>query len=129
MAEVLLMVKKSLGANAVILHTRKYKRGGVLGIGARALEVPHDVAPPRPDAGLAAGEPSGSGSTPSAARGRTLTETVRGFARYLPRALPRPHPSWRVRGWLKRHPWFEAEVLPALQARIRTVLATSRTAP
>lgn len=26
-----------------------------------------------------------------------------------------PHPSWRINGWIKRHPWFEADVLPALR--------------
>ena len=28
--------------------------------------------------------------------------------------FPLPHPSWRNTGWLKRHPWFEAELLPVL---------------
>jgi uracil-DNA glycosylase len=32
-----------------------------------------------------------------------------------PRVLPLPHPSWRNTGWLKRHPWFEAEVVPELR--------------
>jgi uracil-DNA glycosylase len=36
--------------------------------------------------------------------------------------FPLPHPSWRNTGWLKRHPWFEAELLPALRARVREVL-------
>jgi flagellar biosynthesis protein FlhF len=35
MAAALARVKKELGADAVILHTRTFKRGGVLGIGAR----------------------------------------------------------------------------------------------
>lgn len=35
---------------------------------------------------------------------------------------PLPHPSWRNTGWLRRHPWFEAEVLPALRAAVRDVL-------
>ena len=33
-----------------------------------------------------------------------------------------PHPSWRNTGWLKRNPWFEAELLPALRARVREVM-------
>lgn len=37
MAEALAVVKKSLGADAVILHTRTYKRGGIWGIGARTV--------------------------------------------------------------------------------------------
>ena len=36
--------------------------------------------------------------------------------------FPLPHPSWRNTGWLKRHPWFEADLLPALRARVREVL-------
>ena len=37
MANVLAMVKRDLGAGAVILHTRTFKRGGVLGFGARRV--------------------------------------------------------------------------------------------
>lgn len=49
----------------------------------------------------------------------TLTETVRAWADYLPTGvLPLPHPSPRNRPWVMRHPWFEAEVLPALRAAI-----------
>jgi uracil-DNA glycosylase len=33
-----------------------------------------------------------------------------------------PHPSWRTRGWQKRHPWFAAEVVPALQQAVRAAL-------
>ncbi len=54
-----------------------------------------------------------------AARGRTLTETVRDWRRHAARGLvPLPHPSWRNTGWLKRNPWFEAEVVPWLRAEI-----------
>lgn len=35
---------------------------------------------------------------------------------------PLPHPSWRNTGWLKRNPWFEAELLPALRVRVREVM-------
>ncbi len=37
MAQALSEVKKDLGADAVILHTRTFKVGGVLGIGARSM--------------------------------------------------------------------------------------------
>ncbi|MCC5786579.1 MAG: flagellar biosynthesis protein FlhF [Phycisphaerales bacterium] len=37
MAQALTEVKKDLGADAVILHTRTFKVGGVLGIGARSM--------------------------------------------------------------------------------------------
>jgi len=52
--------------------------------------------------------------------GASLAETVAGWRDILarplrPRILPLPHPSWRNTGWLKRHPWFEAEVVPELR--------------
>ncbi len=40
-----------------------------------------------------------------------------------PRVLPLPHPSWRNNGWLRRNPWFEEELLPALRAEVERVLA------
>lgn len=33
--------------------------------------------------------------------------------------VPLPHPSWRNNVWLKRNPWFEAEIVPWLQAKVR----------
>lgn len=36
--------------------------------------------------------------------------------------IPLPHPSWRNTGWLRRNPWFEAELVPVLQARVREVM-------
>jgi uracil-DNA glycosylase len=52
----------------------------------------------------------------------TLTETVAAWRRYLPHYLPMPHPSWRNTGWLKRNPWFEAEILPYLRHRVADIL-------
>jgi uracil-DNA glycosylase len=40
--------------------------------------------------------------------------------------IPLPHPSWRNSGWLKRHPWFEAELLPFLRQKIAESLAGER---
>jgi uracil-DNA glycosylase len=37
-------------------------------------------------------------------------------------AIALPHPSWRNSGWLKRNPWFEAELLPELRIRIAGLL-------
>ena len=56
---------------------------------------------------------------------RSLTETVADWrtifaADTRPRVLPLPHPSWRNIAWLKRNPWFEAELLPVLKAQIRS---------
>ena len=33
-----------------------------------------------------------------------------------------PHPSWRNTGWLKKNPWFEADVVPRLRAAVTEVL-------
>jgi len=55
------------------------------------------------------------------ARG-ALTETVRAWRDHAPATFPLPHPSWRNTGWLNKHPWFEAELLPVLRSRIATTL-------
>lgn len=52
----------------------------------------------------------------------SMTETVRAWRDYLPAILPMPHPSWRNTGWLKRHPWFEADAAPYLRRRIGLVV-------
>jgi uracil-DNA glycosylase len=57
-----------------------------------------------------------------------VTDTVERWrdihdANAKPRMLPLPHPSWRNTGWLKRHAWFEAELIPVLRAEIATLLA------
>jgi uracil-DNA glycosylase len=46
---------------------------------------------------------------------KNLTETVRAWESYLPEFLPLPHPSPRNGIWLRKHEWFEEEVVPALQ--------------
>ena len=53
---------------------------------------------------------------------RGVTAVVADWRRVAPDVFPLPHPSWRNTGWLKRHPWFEAEVLPDLRDRVRAVL-------
>jgi len=57
-----------------------------------------------------------------ARRKRGLTETVQAYREYLPQYLPLPHPSWRNSGWLKRHPWFEEELVPELRQRVRAAM-------
>lgn len=54
---------------------------------------------------------------------RSMTETVRAWRELAPAVIPLPHPSWRNTGWLKREPWFEAELLPVLKAEVARVLA------
>ena len=63
-----------------------------------------------------------------AARMASMTETVSEWRRYLltnrsPAVLPLPHPSWRNSGWLKRNPWFETELLPALRERVKILVS------
>ena len=52
-----------------------------------------------------------------------VTETVAAWRDLGPDVIPLPHPSWRNTAWLKKHPWFEAELLPVLRARVVEVLA------
>lgn len=52
----------------------------------------------------------------------TLGETVRAWRDYPANVMPLPHPSWRNTAWLKRNPWFEAELVPELRARVRLAL-------
>ena len=54
----------------------------------------------------------------------SLTETVRGWQEHWPTLAPLPHPSPRNNIWLKRNPWFETDVIPALRKRVREVLKT-----
>ena len=59
-----------------------------------------------------------------ARRMKTMTETVRNWRNAFlandihPRILPLPHPRWRNSGWLKRHPWFEEDILPVLKREV-----------
>lgn len=52
----------------------------------------------------------------------SMTETVKAWRDYLPKVIPLPHPSWRNTAWLKRNPWFEAEVAPYLRGRVQAML-------
>ncbi|WP_372999459.1 uracil-DNA glycosylase family protein [Marinobacter sp.] len=54
--------------------------------------------------------------------GKSVTENVRRWREFGPDRVPLPHPSPRNNGWLRNNPWFEAEVVPALQARVRQAL-------
>jgi len=63
------------------------------------------------------------------ARG-TMTDTVARWRDFLPRYWPLPHPSWRTTAWERRNPWFAAELLPELRARVAQIVsAPARSAP
>ena len=51
-----------------------------------------------------------------------VNDRVAGWRDHAPRVFPLPHPSWRNTGWLRKNPWFETDVLPALRARVAEVL-------
>lgn len=52
----------------------------------------------------------------------TLTERVRAAGSNPAHLFALPHPSWRSTIWMRRNPWFEAEVVPLLRARVREAL-------
>ena len=51
----------------------------------------------------------------------SLAERVSRFGDDLP-FVALPHPAWRSRMFMAKHPWFEAEVLPPLRAMVRAAL-------
>lgn len=57
-------------------------------------------------------------------RAESLETTVRRYRDFLDRGFfPLPHPSPRNTRWLRDRPWFEAEVVPALQQAVAAALA------
>ena len=48
----------------------------------------------------------------------TMLERIRRWRDFLPRFLPLPHPAWRSTLFMRDHPWFKAEVLPALRREV-----------
>lgn len=52
-----------------------------------------------------------------------LTQTVKQWREFGDNMMPLPHPSPRNNVWLKKNPWFETEVVPALQTRVQDTLA------
>jgi uracil-DNA glycosylase len=52
----------------------------------------------------------------------SLTETVRSWSEYAPDYFPLPHSSPRNQPWFARHPWLEADLVPALRMRVREML-------
>jgi len=53
---------------------------------------------------------------------RPVAQTVADWRDHAPGVFPLPHPSWRNTAWLRKNPWFEAEVLPALRHAVRSVM-------
>jgi len=53
---------------------------------------------------------------------KKLTENVRNWPQYWPEVVPMPHPSPRNNLWLRKNPWFEQDLVPALQTRVAKLL-------
>ena len=59
--------------------------------------------------------------------GISLTDTVTRWREYVDGGsgtltFVLPHPSWRNNGWIRRNPWFAAELLPRLRDEVRARL-------
>lgn len=53
-----------------------------------------------------------------------IQETIRNYRQHSDRGIfPLVHPSPRNRLWLKKNPWFEAEVIPSLKTEVARILA------
>jgi uracil-DNA glycosylase len=63
------------------------------------------------------------------ALGASMTEAVRRHAEAPPGLFPLPHPAWRSRLWMAKHPWFADEVLPVLRFRVEQALARDESMP
>lgn len=51
-----------------------------------------------------------------------LTDTVKHYKDYLPEFFPLVHPSPRNNIWQRKNSWFEEEVIPDLQKRVKAIL-------
>jgi uracil-DNA glycosylase len=58
-----------------------------------------------------------------------VTPAVAHWRQYWPELVPLPHPSPRNIAWFKRNAWFEQELLPQLQARVKQVMSGTRATP
>jgi uracil-DNA glycosylase len=52
----------------------------------------------------------------------SVTDLVKSWRGHWPHIVPLPHPSPRNNIWLRRNPWFEAELIPSLRKRVSEVL-------
>lgn len=63
-------------------------------------------------------------------RRATMAATLVRWREFLPDFCVLPHPSWRTTAWQRANPWFAAELLPELRARVATALSPRpRSAP
>lgn len=55
-------------------------------------------------------------------KSKNLTQKVGEYEAFLPQFWPIPHPSPVNRSWRVKNPWFEAEVVPKLQQRVKRII-------
>ncbi|SEN39861.1 uracil-DNA glycosylase, family 4 [Paracoccus alcaliphilus] len=53
---------------------------------------------------------------------RDVTASVAAWRDHAPQVFPLPHPSWRNTAWLRRNPWFQADLLPELRLAVDNLL-------
>ena len=52
----------------------------------------------------------------------SVTVAAKDWQAHWPHRLILPHPSPRNNRWLKTNPWFEGEIVPRLQQKVRTLI-------
>jgi len=52
----------------------------------------------------------------------SVDASVAAWREHPPWLMCLPHPSWRNAAWLRRHPWFEQDVVPTLRRRVADIL-------
>jgi len=52
----------------------------------------------------------------------SVTNTVKEWRSHWPTTLPLPHPSPRNNIWLNKNLWFETDVIPILQERVKALI-------
>lgn len=57
---------------------------------------------------------------------RSMTEAVRAYPGVGASVVALPHPAWRSVLWMRKNPWFEADILPALRDQVRQRLKPER---
>ena len=53
----------------------------------------------------------------------SMTYAVRAIDAMPDGTVALPHPAWRARLWMQRHPWFEEEILPRVRAMVAAALS------
>ncbi|ATF40668.1 uracil-DNA glycosylase family protein [Weissella paramesenteroides] len=55
-------------------------------------------------------------------KSETMTAVIKRSQEFEPKFMPIVHPSPRNNIWLRKNPWFEADIVPRLQARVRELM-------